>query len=59
MEKTLTNGQVNECCKDAENLKPAPEESNRPELTVKKCQVCGRRHFRLKAEPGVFGLVMR
>jgi hypothetical protein len=45
----------NACCEDAANLvvKTDPE---RPELTIRVCQVCGARHFVLKAEPGVLGL---
>ena len=57
MEKTFVQGEVNECCKITENLEP--EVSNKAEFTIKRCRVCGRRHYRLMAEPGVFGLVMK
>jgi len=57
MEKTFVHGEVNECCKVAENLEPQP--SAKPEMIIKRCRVCGRKHYRLMAEPGVFGLVMK
>jgi len=58
MEKTFVAGAVKECCRIQENLEPVAEES-RNGLTVKRCKVCGCRHRRLVAEPGVFGLVMK
>ena len=57
MEKTFVHGEINECCKVAENLEPQP--SAKPEMIIKRCRVCGRNHYRLMAEPGVFGLVMK
>jgi len=57
MEKTFVHGVVNECCKVKENLEPQP--SAKPEMIIKRCRVCGRNHYRLMAEPGVFGLVMK
>lgn len=58
MEKTFTNGTVKECCKDAANLGLLAEES-RDGLTVKQCRVCGCRHRKLVAEPGMFGLTFK
>jgi len=55
MEKTFVKGKVNECCEKPENLEQQP--SNKPELIIQKCKVCGRRHYRLmmqKAFPGLF-----
>ena len=57
MEKVLANGQVHECCKVTENLEA--EASAKPELTIKRCRVCGRRHYRLMAEPGIFGMTFK
>lgn len=42
---------MNECCKNSDNIvieQPAPDK------TVAVCQVCKRRHIRLKADPGKF-----
>ena len=58
MEKTFTNGEVKDCCKDAANLEFLVDES-RNGLTVKRCRVCGCRHRRLVAEPGVFGMTFK
>jgi hypothetical protein len=43
------------CCEDAANLK-ANVDPDRPSLTIHVCQVCGARHFVLKAEPGMIGV---
>lgn len=53
MEKTFIKGKVNECCEKPENLELQP--SDKPELIIKKCKVCGRRQFRLMAQQGFFG----
>jgi hypothetical protein len=47
---------VNACCKTAENLAVTEQ---RPDLTVKTCQVCGSRHFRLTVDPGRLGLKLQ
>lgn len=55
MEKTFVKGKVNECCEKLENLEQQP--SNKLELIIKRCKVCGRNQYRLmmqKAFPGVF-----
>ena len=38
------------CCNDPENLDR--EERLAPDLIVRYCRVCGRRHFEATAEPG-------
>lgn len=43
-----------ECCKKEENLKISP--SDKPELVIRKCVVCGCRHFELSLDPGVYGI---
>ena len=45
---------MKECCKNPANLVRKQE---RPDLVVDTCKVCGCRHFRLSAEPGLLGLV--
>ena len=45
MEKTYVKGKVNPCCEKEKNLERQP--SNKPELIIKKCRVCGRRQYRL------------
>jgi hypothetical protein len=42
-----------ECCKQSANL---TAEQRRPDLVVRTCNVCGRRHFELTANPGVIGV---
>ena len=44
----------NACCRDDENLKR--EATDRKDLVIDRCQVCGARHFRLFVDPGVIGL---
>ena len=46
--------EVKECCKQQENLRPEP--SGKPDLELKRCAVCGCRHFELTANPGSLGL---
>lgn len=48
MEKTFVKGKVNECCEKSENLEQQP--SNKSEMIIKKCKVCGRRHYRLMVQ---------
>lgn len=40
---------MNECCKNPENLVSHQE---RPDLLIKKCRVCGCRHYELSVDPG-------
>lgn len=43
-----------ECCADPDNLEVDPVE--RADLTIRVCQVCGRRHFEVDAEPFQIGV---
>jgi len=54
MEKTFVKGKVNECCEKDENLERQP--SNKPELIIKKCRVCGRNQYRLMLGQALKGL---
>jgi len=47
-------GEINECCKIEANLIPQP--TGKPDLTVRVCKVCSRRHFELSVEKGQIGL---
>lgn len=42
---------VKECCKNLENLGPE-EPTGEPQETMRRCQVCKCRHFRLTVVPG-------
>jgi hypothetical protein len=42
-----------ECCRIKENCEPY---QLKPDLTVERCKVCGRRHFEMTLEPGKFGI---
>lgn len=44
---------IKPCCRKAENL---VRSRLKPDLTVDTCQLCGARHFRLKADPGKMGV---
>lgn len=41
---------MNPCCEKPENLSE-PQATNRPDLVVRVCAVCGRRHFELTVDP--------
>lgn len=46
----------NDCCKDdaSPNRVLVPDHPDaRPDLQVRICRVCGRRHFELTVDPGV------
>jgi hypothetical protein len=45
---------VKPCCQEPENLEK--RESEKPDLTLLVCRVCGCRHFRLRLDPGVIGM---
>jgi len=47
-------GEVNDCCKLAENL--IPQTTVKPDLTVRVCRICGNRHFELSVDKGEIGL---
>src|SRR5574341_449800 len=46
--------QIRRCCKQESNLQFA---RIRPDLTVKRCRICGSRHFEATLDPGKIGLL--
>jgi hypothetical protein len=53
---------MNECCKKPENLEPLAErleDDKPPDLVIKKCKVCGRRHYELVLDPGRLAMELR
>lgn len=48
---------VKECCQKVENLVPQP--SDKPDLSILKCKVCGCRHFELSVDPGIIALELK
>lgn len=44
----------NTCCNTPANL--IPQETNKPDLVMVKCQVCGCRHFTLNVDPLILGI---
>ncbi len=49
-------GERKECCKQEENLLPYDEPNAPPDCEVKKCKVCGCRHFEATMDPGRLGV---
>jgi len=47
---------VKDCCKQDDNLEVQTSDG-RTELVVRKCRVCGCKHFELTLNPGVIGLL--
>lgn len=47
---------IKDCCKDPKNLRA---KQLQPDTIVNTCQVCGCRHFRLYADPGIFSVIGR
>ncbi len=47
---TIAAGTVRACCRDTANLEV--RESGRPDVTLRVCRVCGRRHLEVTADPG-------
>ncbi len=45
---------MKDCCKQSENLEM--QLSDKPDLVIQKCKVCGCRHFELQVDPGRLGL---
>ena len=43
------------CCQVAQNLETRID-TMRPDIVIQVCHVCGAKHIRLKAEPGVLGM---
>lgn len=54
--KTFANGEVSACCQVAENLEEKP--SSKPDLELRVCRKCGKRHFQLNVEPGKLGVTV-
>lgn len=52
----MSDEKPNECCRDDANLVAEPYGDD-PALTLRRCQVCGCRHFELDAETARLGLV--
>ena len=51
---TITQGLLRLCCATPSNLRQA---ERRPDGTlVLQCRQCGRRHYRMQADPGALGL---
>jgi hypothetical protein len=50
---TQANGMIRPCCGDLRNLKLSSERPGG--ITVRTCQVCHRKHYQMRAEPGVIG----
>jgi hypothetical protein len=48
------NEHVKACCQNEANLVAQPQ--TRPDLVVRICDVCGRRHFEATVDPGRLGL---
>lgn len=44
-----------ECCRHAENGQPAEANGN-PDITIRRCRVCGRRHFEAIIDPHQIGI---
>lgn len=51
-------GTLRPCCQRPENLTREHTIPQRPDLVVRLCRHCHRRHFRLTAEPGRLGAVL-
>lgn len=52
MEKTVViTGGKKLCCAEETNMVMLP--SGRPNLSIKRCLVCGCRHFEASVDPGV------
>lgn len=51
---TAANPELAPCCREPENL--VLEAPARGDLTMRRCRVCRRRHFRLTVDPGTLGV---
>lgn len=49
------DSKVKACCKVVENLEPV--ETDRDDLAMARCTVCGCRHFEAQADAGVLGMI--
>lgn len=52
-------GDVKDCCKKESNLviRAKDQKPGRPDITVRRCKVCGCRHISAEIEPGVIGVI--
>ena len=46
--KTISNGEVMECCKNLENRRVLESTLSK---TVEQCKVCGRKHYEFTVDP--------
>jgi len=46
-----------ECCQKVESLELQP--SDKPDLEIRKCKICGCRHLELSVDPGKLGLTWK
>lgn len=52
------NGTMQPCCMDPRNRTKERNHSISGHITVQLCQKCGRKHYTMHAEPGVYkGLI--
>lgn len=56
MEQGPIIGKKKACCQQEENLLPYEEPTAPPDAEVKKCKVCGCRHFVVTMDPGKLGV---
>ena len=57
-EITIKNERPYECCNVHANIEIVTD-SEKPELEIQKCRVCGRKHYRLIVETAKFKMVMQ
>ena len=53
------NGIIRLCCAESRNLQPLQTQTpeHRHGMLVSQCRQCGRKHFELQCDPGMYGLV--
>lgn len=49
-------GELYPCCREPENLELRPQDPERPDLELRVCARCGRRHFELTVDPALLGV---
>ncbi len=52
------NGAVSECCREQDNL-VLQAQGPKPEMSIRVCKVCERRHYTLKLDPMKIGSAIR
>lgn len=45
------NGLIMLCCADEENMRELPPDPERPQLIIKQCNKCDRKHYVFNAPP--------